>query len=45
MGGKQQSIYNFAKSKKLNVKKIKLKKIDKLPLNQGMNINKLSKIL
>ena len=43
IGGKSQSIYNFAKSTKSNVKK----KISKgeLPLKQNMNINKLSRIL
>ena len=45
VGGKQQSVYNFAKSKNLNVKKVRLMKSDKFPLNQGMNINKLKKIL
>ena len=45
VGGKQQSIYDFAKSKKLNVKKIKSSKFNKLPLKQGMNLNKLRKIL
>ena len=45
IGGKTQSIYNFAKSKKLDVKKIKLIKTKKLPLRQDMNISKLNKIL
>ena len=45
VGGKQQSVYNFAKSKKINVKKAKLSKSDKIPANQGMNISKLKKIL
>tara|TARA_Y100000768_G_scaffold303599_1_gene237521 strand:- start:262 stop:966 length:705 start_codon:yes stop_codon:yes gene_type:complete len=45
VGGKQQSVYNFAKSKKINVKKAKLSKSDKMPANQGMNISKLKKIL
>jgi len=42
IGGKSQSIYNFAKSTKSNVKK----KISKgeFPLKQNMNINKLNKI-
>ena len=43
IGGKSQSIYNFAKSTKSNVKK----KISKgeFPLKQDMNLNKLNKIL
>jgi len=43
IGGKSQSIYNFAKSTKSNVKK----KISKgeFPLKQNMKINKLNKIL
>ena len=45
IGGKAQSIYNFAKSKQLNVKKIKLIKTKKLPLRQDMSILKLNKIL
>ena len=45
IGGKTQSIYNFARSKNLNVKKVKLIKTEKLPLNQGMNIKKLKNII
>ena len=45
IGGKTQSIYNFAKSKNLNVKKAKLIKTKKLPLKQNMNIGKLNKLL
>ena len=45
IGGKTQSIYDFAKSKKLNVKKIRLKNSRKFPLNQDMNLNKLKKII
>jgi len=43
IGGKSQSIYNFAKSTKSNVKK----KISKgeFPIKQNMNIDKLNKIL
>jgi len=43
IGGKSQSIYNFAKSTKSNIKK----KISKgeFPLKQNMNIDKLNKIL
>mgnify|MGYP001354482372 FL=1 len=45
IGGKSQSIYNFARSKNLKVKKVKLIKSEKLPLNQNMNLNKLKKII
>jgi len=45
VGGKSQSVYEFAKSKKINVKKIKAKNLSKLPLRQDMNINKLKKLL
>tara|TARA_B110001452_G_C15131382_1_gene394212 strand:- start:35 stop:751 length:717 start_codon:yes stop_codon:yes gene_type:complete len=45
IGGKTQSIYNFARSKNLKVKKVKLIKSEKLPLNQGMSLNKLKKII
>ena len=45
IGGEPQSVYDFAKSKKLNVKKIKAQKSAKLPFRQDMNINKLKKIL
>lgn len=45
IGGKPQSVYRFAKSKKLDVKKIKAKNLTKLPLRQDMNINKLKKLI
>jgi dTDP-4-dehydrorhamnose reductase len=45
IGGKKQSIYNFAKSSNPNIKKIKLNKTKKLPLKQDMNLDKLKKIL
>ena len=45
IGGKTQSIYNFARSKHLKVKKVKLMNSKKLPLNQGMNLNKLKNII
>ena len=45
VGGKTQSVYDFAKSKNSNVKKIKAKKKDNFPLRQDMNINKLKKFL
>ena len=44
IGGKSQSVYDFAKSKNLYLKKIKAKKNSNLPLRQDMNINKLNKI-
>ena len=43
VGGKSQSIYNFARSAKSNIKK-KLSK-GEFPLKQNMNIDKLIKIL
>ena len=45
VGGKTQSVYDFAKSKNSNVKKIKAKKRDNFPLRQDMNISKLKKFL
>ncbi len=45
IGGKPQSVYEFAKSKKLKVKKIKAKFSPKLPFRQDMNINKMKKIV
>ena len=45
IGGKTQSVYNFAKSKNINIKKIKAKITKKSPLRQDMNIDKLNKIL
>ena len=46
VGGKSQSIFNFAKNEKKNVKKIFAKKIygNKYPLKQSMNTNKYRKI-
>lgn len=44
IGGKSQSIYDFARSKKLNLKKIKAKKSSGLPLRQDMSLKKLNKI-
>ena len=43
VGGKSQSIYNFARSAKSNIKK-KFSK-GEFPLRQNMNIDKLNKIL
>tara|TARA_B110000014_G_C19868193_1_gene449555 strand:+ start:11 stop:730 length:720 start_codon:yes stop_codon:yes gene_type:complete len=45
IGGKAQSIYNFAKKYNSKIKKIKTNKNLKLPLNQTMNITKLNKII
>ncbi len=47
LGGKPQSVHEFAKEKKLHVKKIFAKKIfgKNYPLRQDMNIIKLKKIL
>ena len=47
IGGEKQSAYTYAKDLNSKVKKIKLKKKDKilLGLDTSMNINKLSKIL
>ena len=44
VGGKSQSIYDFAKSKKLNLKKIQVKKSSGLPFRQDMSLKKLNKI-
>ena len=45
VGGKSQSIYNFAKKFNSKVKKIFARKDKKLPLNQTMNIKKLRSII
>tara|TARA_Y100001970_G_C14014512_1_gene740211 strand:- start:43 stop:759 length:717 start_codon:yes stop_codon:yes gene_type:complete len=45
VGGKSQSVYNFAKKFNKHVKKIKAKKTGKMPLNQTMNISKLKSII
>ena len=45
IGGKSQSVYNFVKKYNKLVKKIKLNKVSKLPLNQTMNLSKLKKYL
>ena len=47
LGGKSQYIFNFAKKDKKDVKKIFLKKTEKLgmPFDSSININKLTKIL
>ena len=47
VGGKSQSVYNFAKKKNPKIKKLYAKKVlaKNSPLNPSMNINKLKKIL
>jgi len=47
VGGKTQSVYNFAKKYNLKIKKISAKKMlgQKYPLNPSMNIDKLKKII
>tara|TARA_B110001452_G_C15162619_1_gene404342 strand:+ start:384 stop:1091 length:708 start_codon:yes stop_codon:yes gene_type:complete len=45
VGGKSQSVYNFAKKDNSSLIKIKAKKNNKLPLNQTMSVKKLNKIL
>ena len=47
IGGKSNSVYNFAKENKIKVKKIYLKKsqILKMPKNCSMNLNKLTKLI
>ena len=47
LGGKSQFIYNFAKKSNKNVKKIFLKKSDKIgmPFDSSLNLSKLNKIL
>ena len=47
IGGKSQSVYNFAKSKNLNIKKISAKKLYKKTkkIDIGMNLQKLKKIV
>ena len=45
IGGKSQSIYDFAKKYNKSVKKTKLNKDSKLPFNQTMNLSRLKKLL
>ena len=45
VGGPSQSVFNFAKKTKKNLKKISAKRNSSLPLNQTMNLKKLKKIL
>ena len=42
IGGKSQTIYNFAKKNNTNIKKIFSK--GEFPLMQSMNLNKISKL-
>ena len=45
VGGPTQSVFNFAKKTKKNIKRISGKKSSSLTLNQTMNLKKLKKIL
>ena len=47
LGGPTQTVYNFVKKEKPNIKKIRAKKIKGLnfPLNSSMNLEKLKKLL
>ena len=45
VGGKSQSVFNFAKKHNSNVEGIKATKSFNLPLNQTMNLNLLKKII
>ena len=45
VGGPTQSVFNFAKKTKKNIKRISGKKSSSLPLNQTMSLKKLKKIL
>jgi len=45
IGGKSQSVYDFAKKYNKSLKKAKLDKNSKLPLNQTMNLSKLKRFL
>ena len=47
VGGKIQSIYNFAKKENLKIKKSFLNRKNKnlIPMNSTMNVSKLKKIL
>ena len=45
IGGKSQSVYDFAKKYNSRIKKITAPETNKLPLNQSMNTDKLKKIL
>ncbi len=45
IGGKRQTIYNFAKKDNPKIKKIKLPKNSSYPLDSSINLNKFKKIL
>ena len=45
VGGKQQSVYDFAKTYNPKTRKNKLKKNLNIPLNQTMNLTKLKKLI
>ena len=44
IGGKKQSVYQFAIKDNKKIKKIKIKKKSNLPPNQTMNLTKLNKL-
>ena len=45
IGGKRQTIYNFAKKDNPNIKKTKLSKNSNYPLDSSLNLKKFKKIL
>ncbi len=45
IGGKRQSVYQFAKKNNKNIKKINLKNNSNLPPNQTMNLRKLNSLV
>ena len=45
IGGKRQTIYNFAKKDNPKIKKIKLSKNSNYPLDSSINLKKFNKIL
>ena len=45
IGGKSQSVFDFAKKYNKSLKKAKLNKNSKFPLNQTMNLSKLKRLL
>ena len=45
IGGKKQSVFEFAKKSKKVLKRIRINKKSKIPLNQTMNLKKLKKLI
>ena len=45
IGGKSQSVFNFARKNNKSVKKAKINKDSNIPRNQTMNLSKLKKFL